>query len=369
MLSSMRSLSPSRIEAIGQRLKLARTQAGLSLRGLATALNGSVSYEQVRLYEAGKHLPEGDRLVALARALNVRLDFLLATSRPALEHPKFRKLAKLRISEKSALEAQVQVELERYLDLEEIMAVQTPFENPIQSKRVRTKKEIEVAAGEFRSGWKLGVEAIHGLAGVCEDHGIRIIEVRAPGAFVGLSGWAGQIPFVVLNESLNADLCRKRFTLLHELAHLLLDLEEVPHKEEEKLCNAFAGAVLVPEDTLRREFFTTSGKKLKSLTPREMVDFKEINGISIAALLKRAEEVGLVTPQTSREFWIKYSMAGYKTKGEPGRYAGVERPTRFRHLLLRAVADEIISLSKAAILANTTIESIRSDFTLSVGAA
>ncbi len=100
-----------------------------------------------------------------------------------------------------------------------------------------------------------------------------------------------------------------------------------------------------------------------------MVDFKEINGISIAALLKRAEAVNPVTPQTRREFWIKYRMAGYRTKGEPGRYAGVERPTRFRRLLLRAVADEIISLSKAAVLANTTIESIRGDFTLSVGAA
>jgi len=365
----MHALPPSRIEAIGQRLKLARTQAGLSLRGLATALGGTVSHEQLRLYETGKHLPEGDRLVALADALKVRLDFLLTASRPALEHPKFRKLAKLKAAEKSAMEAKVQVELERYLNLEEIMAVQTPFENPIESRRIQSKRDIEVAAGEFRTGWKLGVEAIHGLAGVCEDHGIRIIEVQAPAAFVGLSGWAGQIPFVVLNQSLNEDLCRKRFTLLHELAHLLLDFEKVPPKEEEEFCNAFAGAVLVPEDTLRREFFTTSGKKLKSLTPREMVDFKEINGISIAALLKRAEAVDLVTPQTSREFWIKYSMAGYKTKGEPGKYAGVERPTRFRHLLLRAVADEIISLSKAAVLANTTIESIRGDFTLSVGAA
>jgi Zn-dependent peptidase ImmA (M78 family)/transcriptional regulator with XRE-family HTH domain len=365
----MHTLSPDRIAAIGQRLKLARTQAGFSLRGLATALGGIVSHEQLRLYEAGKHLPEGDRLVALAHALKVRLDFLLAASRPALEHPKFRKLSRLKAVEKSALEAQVQVELERYLDLEEIMAVQTPFENPIQSQRVRTGRDVEVVADEFRAGWKLGVEAIHGLAGVCEDHGIRIIEVSAPGAFVGLSGWAGEIPFVILNRSLNADLCRKRFTLLHELAHLLLDFDGKPSKEEENLCHAFAGAVLVRADTLRREFFAASGKRVRSLTLRELVDFKEAHGISIAALVKRAEAVDLVTPQTSKAFWIAYNRAGYRTKGEPGHYAGVERPTRFQHLLLRAVADEIISLSKAAVLGNTTVEAIRGDFTLSAGVA
>jgi Zn-dependent peptidase ImmA (M78 family) len=365
----MHTLSPDRIVAIGQRLKLARTQAGLSLRGLATALGGTVSYEQLRLYEAGKHLPEGDRLVALARALKVRLDFLLVSSRPVLEHPKFRKLSKLKAAEKSALEARVQVELERYLDLEEIMAIQTPFENPIQSRRVRTDRDIEAAAGEFRAGWKLGVEAIHGLVGVCEDHGIRIIELAAPGSFAGLSGWAGPIPLVILNQSLNADLCRKRFTLLHEIAHLLLDLDGVPPKEEEKFCHAFAGAVLVPAETLRREFFTVMGKKVRSITLRELVDFKEIHGISIAALVKRAEAVGLVTPQTTRAFWIDYNRAGYRTKGEPGQYAGVERPTRFQHLLLRAVAEEIISSSKAAVLGNTTLEAVREDFLLSAGIA
>jgi Zn-dependent peptidase ImmA (M78 family) len=47
---------------------------------------------------------------------------------------------------------------------------------------------------------------------------------------------------------------RKRFTIAHELAHLLLDFSDCETHTHEKLCHSFAGAFLLPEKILRDEF-------------------------------------------------------------------------------------------------------------------
>lgn len=54
--------------------------------------------------------------------------------------------------------------------------------------------------------------------------------------FNGLSGWAGDVPVIVLVNWLDRDLPRKRLTALHELGHLVTKLpEDTAKKEEEHL--------------------------------------------------------------------------------------------------------------------------------------
>jgi transcriptional regulator with XRE-family HTH domain len=64
-----------RVEMIGERLRIARRKSGLSLRGLATRV-GEVSHVAIWKYERDEMLPSYTALVALARALDVSLDFL-----------------------------------------------------------------------------------------------------------------------------------------------------------------------------------------------------------------------------------------------------------------------------------------------------
>ncbi len=72
-------------------------------------------------------------------------------------------------------------------------------------------------------------------------------------AFDGLSGWADErIPIIVVNKYFTIE--RKRFTALHELGHLLLNFaEELDPKFIEKLCQRFAGAILIPRETFFNE--------------------------------------------------------------------------------------------------------------------
>ncbi len=67
-------------------------------------------------------------------------------------------------------------------------------------------------------------------------------------------------------------------------------------------------------------------------------------------MMKRTEQLGLISPSIYKRFRIYSSEHAWKSKGEPGDelYQRPEHHGRFRHLVLRAVAEDIISCAKGA---------------------
>ena len=76
---------------IGQRLKLARSASGLSLRDLESAIGNLVTAQAIGKYERNEDMPSSGVLSALARALNVSEDYLIATDDMVLDGVEFRK--------------------------------------------------------------------------------------------------------------------------------------------------------------------------------------------------------------------------------------------------------------------------------------
>ena len=60
----------------GQRLKISRAAAGLSLRGLEAAIGNRVTAQAIGKYERGESMPGSGVLIALAGALGVSVDYL-----------------------------------------------------------------------------------------------------------------------------------------------------------------------------------------------------------------------------------------------------------------------------------------------------
>lgn len=88
---------------------------------------------------------------------------------------------------------------------------------------------------------------------------MRVIEIEGVEKFDGLSGWAGTMPIVIVkkeeDDKKEEKTERKRFTVLHELGHLVLNIAEgVEDKAVEKLCNQFANEVLLPESAVRKDW-------------------------------------------------------------------------------------------------------------------
>jgi Zn-dependent peptidase ImmA (M78 family)/DNA-binding XRE family transcriptional regulator len=338
-----------------ERLKSARIMKGYSLQDLADAMKGEISKQALNKYEQGLMKPEASLLLKLCKALDVRPDYFERETSINLEKVEFRKLKKLTAKESSRIREKVIDTLERYFELEDILGIDKEFVNPIAGIKIDSYADVERAAETIRSKWKLGQDPLHNVIELLEDNNIKVIEIESGDEFVGLASWQGiKNPVVVVNSKLPAD--RKRFTVLHELGHILMDVNHLPEKERENHCHSFAGAMLIPRDALVREL----GPSRKQIYLNELVFLKQQFGASIQAIVFRAMHIGIVSESYLKGFMIFFSRKGYK-KNEPGRYQGQEKSNRFKQLIFRAVAEEIISTSKAAALDNKKLAEFRDE--------
>jgi len=210
--------------------------------------------------------------------------------------------------------------------------------------------DIEKVAIELRKAWNIGDAPIINLLDLLEDNGFKIIEIETTNDFDGLSAWISTIPVIVLNK--NTDILRKRFTALHEVAHLLLQFSET---DSEKLCHSFAGAVLIPEHIIKKEL----GNKRHSLAIKELIAIKETFGISVQALVMRVKAVEIINDNFVKQFFIHIRANHLQKEENLGNYSGAEHANRFNQLIYFAATEEIISLSKAAYLAGEDLSKFR----------
>lgn len=345
---------------IGNRIKSARLLAGLSLRELANALDGIVSHNAISKYEKGEMMPDSKVLIALSKALDVKTDYFLRPQTVEISNIEFRKKSCLTVKKTNSIKENIKDNIERYIELETFLNFENTFINPIKDVVIENAEDVEKAVVQLLHQWDIGINALPNVIEILEDKDIKVVEIDADEKFDGLSGWANQmIPIIVINKNFSVE--RKRFTALHELGHLLLSInsEVFSHKEIEKFCNLFAGAMLLPKETL----FSELGEKRSSVSINELIHIKESYGISIQAIMARARGLGIITQDQFIRFriWVNSNENHQKEIGY-GEYKGVEHSSRFKQLLYRATAEEIISMSKAASLSNIKLAQFRDEF-------
>src|SRR5277367_2739881 len=103
---------------IGKKLRIARAAAGLSLRDLAARIDGRVTAQAIGKYERDEDMPSSGVLMALARALGVREEYLLSDDEVVLEGVDFRKAPKASAKEEAIIQAKTMELMERYIALE-----------------------------------------------------------------------------------------------------------------------------------------------------------------------------------------------------------------------------------------------------------
>lgn len=342
-------------QIFAQRLTQARKMRGLSLRALAEKLEGQISHNALHKYEMARMMPDSDVLVAVADALNQDVDFFFREPSLKLEGLQFRKASKLRAREEQAICERAVDYFERQREIEELLGIASRFENPLANLTVHNGEEVEAAAANLRKSWRLGEDPLPNVREMLEAKGIMVFEVEAPESFNGCAGHADGHPAMVLAHWLDRDLPRKRFTALHEVGHLLLKLpEKLGPREQEAICHRFAGAMLIPQ----RVFVAELGGHRQHVSIAELVSLKERYGISIAAIMHRALDLGLITPAIYKRYCILSRKKGWHKK-EPGTYAGRESSARFEQLVVRAASEAVISESKGAALLNEPLVDFR----------
>ena len=239
----------------GQRLRLARKRAGLSMRSLAEQMTPKVTAQAISKYEAGQMLPSSAVLVSLGKVLNVSLDFLMSAQVEALDGLEFRKHSGASARDRAQAEAVVLDNLERYLAIEHVLDMPATVDW-VEGRRydsVASEAEIDAKADTLRDAWHLGMDPIPSLCELLEDKGIKVVEDDLPESINGLACHVLRdgkpvAEAVVVSTRINIE--RKRFTLAHELAHRIIRSTGNPAINLETAMNRFAGAFLVPAQRL-----------------------------------------------------------------------------------------------------------------------
>lgn len=167
--------------------------------------------------------------------------------------------------------------------------------------------------------------------------------LELPEGFDGVTCYAKsnkqEYPIIIVSNKLGLE--RKRFTLLHELGHLYINIAENSGIDLEKACHKFASAFLVPKEKL----IELVGNRERYFLPDEIIALKRYFIISASAMISRLYDCNLINEYQYRNLCIHYREW---RKTEPQPVIMLDEPQRFRILVLNALSQGLISLSKSA---------------------
>lgn len=340
-------------KTLGERLTSARKMRGLSLRGLADALE-DVSHTTLQKYEKASAPLDTNILGELCRVLELRMSYFLKKPTYSYAQVEWRKSSKIGKKVQQQLEFDALDYFERYLEVERLLGFHLEELQVADFSHLsldELPEQIELLAEQLRENWGLGSNPIPNVHSMLEEQGFKVRILPSSKGFDGLSSFlAGAefpVPVIALSDEYwvdRKDLPRFRFTALHELGHLVMKLpSSLEHRVKESCCHRFASAFLFP----RQQFLRALGAKRVKIAISTGTDLKATWGMSIAALMRRAKDLEVITEGAYKGYSIWSSQSGFR-KREPQSWQGSEESQRFKRLVLQGFNEGIMTSSKAA---------------------
>lgn len=321
-------------------LKNIRRMRGLTLDEVSQRLNGMVTKQAISKYERGLMKPSSTVMNALCKLYQASPDFLLGRKPVVLSDLSFRSKEPVPQKLKQRIISQVQIWMEHYLALENLFDSITVFRNPVHGLNIVDFDDMENTAFQVRRKWGLGNDTIASVCRILELVGIKVLELDIDEDVDGLCGWVNKkTPFIVLKKN-NVTVERKRFTALHELAHILFPcLDEMDYKRKERMCHRFASAILLPKEVVD----TYVGKVRDNLSVSELSSLRSMYGISIAAIVHRLKDLNVISIDYYNHIFddrIKYNLfeEGW------GLYPLMDDAVKYNSLVSRAIMEGIVDI-------------------------
>ena len=169
---------------------------------------------------------------------------------------------------------------------------------------IESMESVEKVAATVRAHWRIPSRPIRNLTRLLERAGVVVGFSDFRGAAVsGVTFSApGFPPLVLINGSHPAD--RLRFTLAHELGHLIM--HRFPEMEDE--ANHFASAFLLPPDELRD---VLHGRKI---TLSLLASLKREWRMSMQSILMAAHRLGCISDNQNRYLWQQFSLKSWRIR-------------------------------------------------------
>lgn len=285
---------------VPSRITEAREARAKSMEELATSIG--VTRQCVSKYERGIVNPSPNILKKISDALNFQIEFfykkelgVFAFHSPLFFRSNSNILKKVKIACKYQIKwtDEIKKQLEKYVDF---VAVDLPIIDKNYDEL--SSEDIENFALYVRNIWGINDSPVIDLIGLLENKGILVSKISANELcqFKGIdafSNWTDKTPYILYNDSKKSAV-RIRFSILHELGHLLMHSsiteEESTNKEIidkiDEQADRFAAAFLLPATSFPNDLFNHSLDTL--------VMIKKKWGASISAIINRCASLGLL---------------------------------------------------------------------------
>lgn len=260
-------VKPEILRALRERAGLQYEEIEPQARKLERAHYAPITAQELENWERGLASPDLEHLETLSELYGVPVGYFFLDELPSEAFPlSYRGLASEKEGRLSPLTRQT---LHRFVDLSDWLAAlleehsiawevkirPTPAQ-PLD-RLVAQERERLGFSEQVRQQWQTAEDALNWWRGQVEAQGIFVFEMKLePGEVRGASRWvASRYPFILINHQDIEAATGRLFTLLHEYAHLLTDLEGITcdfRGSEEPLANRFAARLLLPPEQFKQ---------------------------------------------------------------------------------------------------------------------
>jgi Zn-dependent peptidase ImmA (M78 family)/DNA-binding Xre family transcriptional regulator len=292
-------------------IELARASRGVTQKELASLLN--INQSNISKIEKGELSISGEILNLLSKALNYPLDFFCQDElRTPFLNIYFRKRTAIKQKSLDKIFSDIKIILK---------SIDYLLEN-IELKEYR-KYSFEgwtpaSVAVRIREIFRIPNGPVKNIIKTIEDEGIIVYFYDCTeDKFDGLTSYTDNgYPVIVVNQNMPND--RIRFTIAHELGHLVLhfpcDVEAWRDVENE--ANEFASEFLMPA----RDCYS----ELKNISFGKLGMIKAFWGVSKAFIIRRAKTIGTISEATYKYLMIELGRKNER-KVETG-YVDIDSP-------------------------------------------
>ena len=161
------------------------------------------------------------------------------------------------------------------------------------------------AAQAVRAFWSLPDGPVNNLTGLIESAGVIVIPCDFGTRAMDATSLrlAEMPPIIFINKDVPGD--RWRFTLAHELGHLVM--HQIPHEMIEDEADTFAAELLMPHLEIKAQL-----SRYGRLRLIDLANLKTYWKASMGALIERAHNLHVIDDSQRRYLWMGMNKQGYR---------------------------------------------------------
>jgi Zn-dependent peptidase ImmA (M78 family) len=211
------------------------------------------------------------------------------------------------IDQKSLLRADALMNIYRF-NLQELLKVVELSNQNVPRIREQYESPGQVAQS-LRAYWRVPTGPIDNLYSLLEGQGIIIVPIEFMTEKIEGRSVVADTGHAIIFVNKNSSGDRQRLTVVHELAHIIMHINSIPTfgRDEEKEAFDFGIEFLMPYHEVKHQF---KGR----ITLEKLAQLKMVWKVSMQAILKRLQSLGVVDYNQARYLWSQFNTQGIRKK-------------------------------------------------------